>query len=119
MVMIQCCDIYQKTTVILVGWLFGSVWSLIASFVFYIYIYIYIYIHIYRYISKKKLYHEKGKYILSHISESETHILYRFITHRVTYFKPLFLEFFYDYGLQIMKTQNSVSQKMFILHKIN
>ncbi len=111
MVMIQCCDICQKTTVILVGWLFGSVWPLIASFVFYIYIY--------RYISKKKLYHEKGKYILSHISESETHILYRFITHRVTYFKPLFLNFFYDYGLQIMKTQNSVSQKMFILHKIN
>ncbi len=25
-------------------------------------------------------------------SESETHILYRFSTHRVTYFKPLFLE---------------------------
>ncbi len=31
-------------------------------------------------------YHEKGK------KKSETHILYRFITHRVKYFKPLFLE---------------------------
>ncbi len=29
---------------------------------------------------------------LSLISESETHILYRFVTHRVKYFKPLFLE---------------------------
>ncbi len=41
--------------------------------------------------------------------------------------KPLFCEIFqafiswnvYDYGLQIMKTQNSVSQKIWILHKIN
>ncbi len=33
------------------------------------------------------------KKILSLISESETHILYRFITH-VKYFKPLFLEIF-------------------------
>ncbi len=40
-----------------------------------IYIYIYIYI-----------------FFLSLISESETHILYRFFTHRVQYFKPLFLE---------------------------
>ncbi len=30
--------------------------------------------------------------ILSLISESEIHILYRFITHRVKYFKRLFLE---------------------------
>ncbi len=43
---------------------------------------------------KKIEYHEKGQYFLSLISESETHILYRFITHRVKYFKPLFLEFF-------------------------
>ncbi len=43
--------------------------------------------------SKKKIeYHETGQYFLSLISESETHILYRFITHRVKYFKPLFLE---------------------------
>ncbi len=33
------------------------------------------------------------------------------------YVKPLFLEMF-DYGIQIMKTQNSVSQKIRILHKI-
>ncbi len=37
-------------------------------------------------------YHEKGQYFLSLISESETHIIYRFITHRVKYFKPLFLD---------------------------
>ncbi len=37
-------------------------------------------------------YHVKGQYFLSLISESETHILYRFITHGVKYFKPLFLE---------------------------
>ncbi len=40
-------------------------------------------------------YHEKGQYFLLLISESETYILYRFITHRVKYlnfFKPLFLE---------------------------
>ncbi len=41
---------------------------------------------------KKLEYHEKGLYILSVISESETHIFYRFITHRVKYFKPLFLD---------------------------
>ncbi len=41
---------------------------------------------------KKIEYHEKGQYFLSFISESKTHILYRFITHRVKYFKPLFLE---------------------------
>ncbi len=47
---------------------------------------------IYRYIQKKNEYHEKGQYFSSLISESETHILYRFITHGVIYFKPLFLE---------------------------
>ncbi len=41
---------------------------------------------------KKFEYHEKGQYLLSLISESETHILYRFITHRGKYFKPLFLD---------------------------
>ncbi len=41
--------------------------------------------------SKDIEYHEKGQYFLSLISEHETHILYRFITHRVKYFKPLFL----------------------------
>ncbi len=42
------------------------------------------------YFSSKFEYHKKG--FLSLISESETHILYRFITHRVKYFKPLFLD---------------------------
>ncbi len=37
-------------------------------------------------------YREKGQYFLSLISESETHLLCRFITHRVKYFKPLFLD---------------------------
>ncbi len=43
-------------------------------------------------VKQKIEYHEKGQYFLSLISESETHILYRYITHRVKYFKPLFLE---------------------------
>ncbi len=53
---------------------------------------------------------------LSLISESETHILHRFITHRVKYFKPLFLEI--D-DLQIMKTQRSVSENLNIVKKFN
>ena len=40
---------------------------------------------------KKFEYHEKVHYFLSVISESEGQTLYRFITHRVKYFKPLFL----------------------------
>ncbi len=63
--------------------------SLSLSLSLYIYIYIYIYIQEHL---KKLEYHEKGQYFLSLISESETHILYRFITHSVKYFKPLFLE---------------------------
>ncbi len=35
---------------------------------------------------------EKGQYFLSLISESETRILYRFSTHRVKYFNPLFIQ---------------------------
>ncbi len=35
--------------------------------------------------SKKIEYLEKGQYFVSFISESETHILYRFITHRLKY----------------------------------
>ncbi len=50
---------------------------------------------------------------------SETHILYRFITHRIKYFKPLFLDILMIMALQIMKTQNSVSQTIRILHNIN
>ncbi len=46
--------------------------------------------HVYRYLKKKKII--KKVNILSLISESETHILYRLITHRGKYFKPLFLE---------------------------
>ncbi len=46
-------------------------------------------------------YHEEGQYLLSLISESETHIFYIFITHIVKYFKPLFLEI-----LMIMLTDN-------------
>ncbi len=40
---------------------------------------------------KKLEYQDKGQSFLSLIS---THILYRFITYRVKYFKPLFLEIF-------------------------
>ncbi len=67
---------------------------------------------------QKLEYHEKGQYFLSLISERETHILYRFITQSEIFqaFISLNVD---DYGLQIMKTQNSVSQKMRILHKIN
>ncbi len=67
---------------------------------------------------KKIEYHEKGQYFLSLISESETHILYRFIT-QSEIFQAFISWNFYDYGLQIMKTPNSVSQKIRILHKMN
>ncbi len=46
-------------------------------------------------------------------------IFYIDSVHRVKYLKPLFLEIVDDYGLQIMETQNSQSQKIRILHKIN
>ncbi len=67
---------------------------------------------------KKIEYHKKGKYLLSLISGSEPHILYRFIT-QSEIFQALMSWNFDDYGLQITKTQNSVSQKNRILHKIN
>ncbi len=58
-----------------------------------VYIYMYVYIYIYIQVHLKILeYHEKGQYFLSLISERETHILYRFITRRVKYFKYLFFE---------------------------
>ncbi len=44
----------------------------------------------YRYILKNVIIIKKVN-ILSLISEIETHIFYRFITHRVKYFKPLFI----------------------------
>ncbi len=57
---------------------------------------------------------------MSLISESETHILYRFIT-QSEIFQALISLNIDDYGLQIMKTQNSMSQKIrhITLHKIN
>jgi len=67
---------------------------------------------------KKLEYREKVQYFLSLISESETHILYRFIT-QSEIFQAFISWIFDDYGLQIMKIQNSVSQKIWILHKIN
>ncbi len=67
---------------------------------------------------KKFEYHEKGQYVLSLTSESETHILYRFIT-QSEIFQAFISWNFDDYGLQMMKTPNSVSQKILILHKIN
>ncbi len=51
----------------------------------------------------------KKVYFLSLISESETHILYRFIT-QSEIFQAFISWNFDDYNLQIMKTQNSVSQ---------
>ncbi len=60
---------------------------------------------------KKIEYHEKGQYFLSLISESETHILYRLIT-QSEIFQVFISRNVDDYGLQIMKTQNSVSQKI-------
>ena len=69
---------------------------------------------------KKIEYREKVQYFLSLTSESETHILYRFITHRWNILSIYYYNYnFDDYGLQIMKTQISVSQKIRILHKIN
>ncbi len=50
--------------------------------------------------------------------KSETHILYRFIT-QSKLFQAFISWNFDDYGLQKIKTQNSVSQKNWILHKIN
>ncbi len=55
---------------------------------------------------------------LSLTSESENHILYRFITHSEI-FQALISWNFDDYGLQIMKTPNSESQKIWFLQKIN
>ncbi len=68
--------------------------------------------------SKKIEYHEKGQYLLSLIWERETHILYRFLTQSEIY-QAFISCHFDDYGLQIMKTQNSVSQTIRIWHNIN
>ncbi len=78
-----------------------------------IYIYIYIQVHL-----KRFEYHEKGQYFLSLLSESETHILNRFIT-QSEIFQAFISWNFDDYALKIMKTQNEVPRKIRILHKIN
>ncbi len=56
--------------------------------------------------------------IFCHSFQSEPHILYRLITQSEIFqaFISLNLDF---YGLQLMKTQNSVSQKIRILYNIN
>ncbi len=51
--------------------------------------------------------------------KGETNILYRLITCKVRYFKPLFDIISIDYCVQLMKTPNSKSQKILILHEIN
>ncbi len=61
---------------------------------------------------------KKVNIYLSLILESETHILYRFIT-QSEIFQAFISWNFDDFGLQKMKTLNSVSQKIRILHKIN
>ncbi len=66
----------------------------------YIYTYIYIQVHL-----KRFEYHEKGQYFLSLLSESETHILNRFIT-QSEIFQAFISWNFDDYALKIMKTQN-------------
>ncbi len=64
---------------------------------------------------KKLEYHENGQYFLSLISESETHILYRLITYRVKYYKPLFLEI-----LKIMAYRHKImAYRKKNVHKIN
>ncbi len=70
--------------------------------------YIHLYLSIYLSISIQKFeYDEKGQYFLTLISESETHILYSCIT-QSEIFQAFIYWHFEDYGLQIMKTQNSV-----------
>ncbi len=59
--------------------------------------------------SKKINIMKKVNIFVSLISESETHVLYRFIT-RSEIFKAFISWNFDDYGLQIMKTQFSVSE---------
>ncbi len=59
--------------------------------------------------SKKKIDSWKRSIFVSLISESETHILYRFIT-QSEIFQAFISWNVDDFGLQIMKTQNSVSE---------
>ncbi len=67
--------------------------------------------------SKKIWISQKRSIFWSLIWESETRILYRLITE--WNISSLYFLNFYVYALQIMKTQNWVSQKIRILHKIN
>ncbi len=56
--------------------------------------------------------------IFCHLFQKVKHILYRFIK-QSEIFQAFISWNVDDYGLQIIKTQNSVSQKIWILHKIN
>ena len=49
--------------------------------------------------------------------KSATHILYRLIPPKVKNVKPFICVHPDDYGLQLMKTQNSVSQNIRVLQK--
>ncbi len=57
---------------------------------------------------KKGEYHEKGSYFFSLISESETHILYRFITHNIS--SLYFLKFWWLYLTDNENPKFSVSE---------
>ncbi len=80
-------------------------------------IYIYTHTHTQRYISKTYLWKNivKKINIFGHSFQKVKLMLYRFITHWVKCFKPLFFLNLDDYGLQIMKPTNSVSQKIWII----
>ncbi len=53
--------------------------------------------------------------IFCHSFQKVKPIYYVDLLHRVKYFKPLFLDILMIYDLQIIKTQNSVSQKIRLL----
>ncbi len=105
-----CCDIWWARSIKTSGEVAGTHClenkerELLLLHFKYIYIYTHIQVH-----QKNIEYHEKAQYFLALISESETHILYRFII-KSEIFQAFFSWNFGDYGLQIMKTQNSVSQ---------
>ncbi len=67
--------------------------------------------------TSQKWEYQEGQYFLSLVSESETHILYRYITQSEIFQAFIFWNF-NDYGLQIMKTQNSVSQLEYYIRSI-
>ncbi len=83
-------------------------------------------IHGYKYIcvyiqtgtSKKKMNIMKTVNILYHSFQKVKPIYYIYSLHIEWNISSLHFLTFYDYGLEIMKTPNSVSQKIRILHKI-